>query len=210
MGESGGDNGRTMMKFTKRTVIAILLLTIAVSCVYMAYFRHPPPEEILAANSKSLSTAHMKNAASNIKLFNDGRDHLRMQQVNLWEKWTRDNEYIVIGEYYSNCEEDALLIGKVALVKDKKYGGVKSFHVFNATWENDVDEGTLFLEVQYNGQDLYSNHFDMCTSSDEDSVINCPYKAGPVHISGDVKIPNYIPKGRYTCKARLKHKVITV
>jgi len=55
----------------------------------------------------------------------------------------------------------------------------------------------MYLACQYNGNDLYSNHWDLCAIEDddaEDRVINCPIRAGRRKFVKELKIPNYLPK----------------
>lgn len=91
-----GENGDRGMKCRKRTVVVMVILISAVALIYMVYFRHPPPEEILAANSRS-------SILGDIKLFNDGLDELRRDTITVWDKWVTNHKYVIIGEYYSNC-----------------------------------------------------------------------------------------------------------
>lgn len=199
--KNGNKNGNgKMMKCKRRTIIVFGCLLGVVLCIYFMFFRHAPADELLAVNSKSSSDRLVSIGLPKAKLFNDGKDDLRRKQAEKWEQWAQDR--VVIGSYYSNCDDDAIMMGKVTMIPDKVNGGVLSYHYFNATWENEVEDGTMFIEVKYNGQDLYSNHFDLCTVDEE--VIRCPYKAGFNHIEGTIKIPAYIPTGQYTCKAWLK------
>jgi len=54
----------------------------------------------------------------------------------------------------------------------------------------------MYLTCQYNGNDLYSSHWDLCTIEDglEDRVINCPIRIGRRKFVKELKIPNYLPK----------------
>jgi len=54
----------------------------------------------------------------------------------------------------------------------------------------------MHLTCQYNGNDLYSNHWDLCTVEDgvDDRTINCPMRAGRRRFVKQLKIPNYLPK----------------
>ena len=61
----------------------------------------------------------------------------------------------------------------------------------------EVVGGMMYLACQYNGNDLYSNHWDLCAIEDddaEDRVINCPIRAGRRKFVKELKIPNYLPK----------------
>ena len=54
----------------------------------------------------------------------------------------------------------------------------------------------MYLTCQYNGNELYSNSWDLCTVEDgePDRVIFCPIKAGRRKFVKPLKIPNYLPK----------------
>ena len=54
----------------------------------------------------------------------------------------------------------------------------------------------MFLECQYNGKELYSNKWDLCTVEEGtgDQVIFCPIAPGKHKFVKDLDIPNYLPK----------------
>jgi len=62
--------------------------------------------------------------------------------------------------------------------------------------DKEIAGGTMYLTCQYNGRDLYSNHWDLCTVEDgqEERVINCPIRVGRRKFVKELKIPNYLPK----------------
>ena len=64
--------------------------------------------------------------------------------------------------------------------------------------EKEVTEGEMFIDVKYNGKDLYNNHWDLCHVEDdreeEDRIIFCPIKPGRQLYVKQLKIPIYIPK----------------
>jgi len=72
---------------------------------------------------------------------------------------------------------------------------VKSTH-FVLRLDEDVVGGCMYLTCQYNGNDLYSNHWDLCTVEEgqDDRVINCPIRVGRRKFVKELKIPNYLPK----------------
>ena len=47
----------------------------------------------------------------------------------------------------------------------------------------------------YNDNELYSNHWDLCTAEDDmdDKIIHCPLRAGRRKFIKELKIPNYLP-----------------
>lgn len=54
----------------------------------------------------------------------------------------------------------------------------------------------MFLKCQYNGNDLYSNQWDLCTVEEgtDDRIIYCPVRPGRRKFVKNLKIPNYLPK----------------
>ncbi|XP_074644842.1 putative phosphatidylglycerol/phosphatidylinositol transfer protein 2 [Tubulanus polymorphus] len=190
------------MSYIKVGVISALLAVVVVS-VYLVYFRHPPPDDILAANRKKTASSRLARQALRDDYDYDDDDPVAASK-RMWESWIEENGHVSIGELYDKCEgDDRIMVGKTILVPDKKLGGVTSFTYVNVTWENLIDDGELFIEVKYNGKDLYSNHWELCTvdEGEEDQIIFCPIKPGQKNYRKQLKIPNYIPKGRYVTKA---------
>jgi len=62
--------------------------------------------------------------------------------------------------------------------------------------DKEIVDGSMYLTCQYNGKDLYSNHWDLCAVEDglEDRVIHCPIRVGRRRFVKELKIPNYLPK----------------
>ena len=56
----------------------------------------------------------------------------------------------------------------------------------------------MYIACQYNGKDLYSNHWELCTVEEgmPDRVIYCPIAPGKHKFVKDLDIPNYLPKVR--------------
>ena len=54
----------------------------------------------------------------------------------------------------------------------------------------------MYIEVQYNDKDLYSNHWELCTVEEgmEDRIIYCPISTGKKNFVKDLPIPSYLPK----------------
>ena len=54
----------------------------------------------------------------------------------------------------------------------------------------------MFISCKYNGKDLYSNHWDLCTVEEgmSNRIIYCPIKKGHKKYLKDMPIPNYLPK----------------
>ncbi|XP_013383718.1 phosphatidylglycerol/phosphatidylinositol transfer protein-like [Lingula anatina] len=216
------------MAVTRRTVIATLICCAAVLGVYFLYFYHGSPEDIMSRNRKQ----HNKAAVSQGKFLHraalksehpqveDGgddedegeeedEDDPAVSSYKLWEQWVEENGYLSIGDIYDKCDDskDRVTLGKVILLPDHEKGGVTSVSFLNHTIENDIDEGSeVKIEVSYNGKELYKNHWELCTideDEEEDRIVFCPIKKGPRTWKKEMKIPNYLPKGRYTAKAWL-------
>jgi len=70
----------------------------------------------------------------------------------------------------------------------------------------------MYLTCQYNGNDLYSNQWDLCAVEDglEDRVINCPIRVGRRKFVKVLKIPNYLPKVQTFAVTFLEHNTATI
>ena len=65
----------------------------------------------------------------------------------------------------------------------------------------ELTSGEMYIEVQYNGKDLYSNHWELCTVEEgmEDRIIFCPIPVGKKNFVKDLPIPSYLPKVNQYC-----------
>jgi len=191
----------------------VLLVAISVCFglgVYFRYFRRPPTDDILAANSAASAAAGdaalLGQAAVGEDYDEDEEDDPVKISQRAWDRWIRLNRFVSIGKLFDKCEGiDRVMVGRVVMLKDPK-GGVTSKTYLNVTLDKDVTGGLMYLTCQYNGNDLYSSHWDLCTAdSDQDNrVIFCPIKAGRRKFIKELKIPNYLPKGHYSTKAWLQ------
>ena len=59
----------------------------------------------------------------------------------------------------------------------------------------EITSGQFYILSKYNGKELYSNHWDLCTIDEEkeDRVVFCPV-VGKKNYVKDMKIPSYLPK----------------
>lgn len=194
----------------KKVAIPTIFICAAVLGVYFTYFHKPPTEDIISANKRklnSLSKQALHGEHSKLKQpdedYADYEDDPAKATKMLWDRWVIENDFASIGVIYDKCEgDDRLTVGQVIMLPDKKKGGVTSRSYMNYSLAVDVDEGAeIKISVQYNGKDLYSNHFDFCTIDDtdppEERLIYCPVKKGPKFWKKDMKIPNYLPRGDY-------------
>ncbi|XP_033754920.1 uncharacterized protein LOC117337886 [Pecten maximus] len=210
--------------YTKRIPAALLFVFCCiVFSVYITYFNHGPPEDIMNRNRQQGQGVaenggnglHLtKRDESNvIEKDEEGVDEQIRDEDNpdfveskkLWDNFIKSNNYVSIGDLYNGCEVgDRELVGKTIMLPDKENGGIKSRTFLNFTFEEEYTGGEFVLEVKYNNKDLYDNHWDMCALDDQqpDRLIFCPYKVNAQWSwVKDKKIPGYLPKGRYETKA---------
>jgi hypothetical protein len=192
-----------------RKIVLIVAICVCFGLgVYFRYFRRPPTEDILAANL----VLHGGGDDDDDEDVDGGGDGVAEDEdevkssARTWDRWIRRNRYISIGKLFNKCDgNDRIMVGRVIMLQDKVHGGVTSKTYLNVTLENDVTGGAMYITCQYNGNDLYSNHWDLCTVEEDmdDRIIFCPIRAGRKKFVKELKIPNYLPKGRYTTKAWL-------
>ncbi|XP_060073825.1 uncharacterized protein LOC132553587 [Ylistrum balloti] len=217
--------------YTKRVPAALLFIFCCmIISVYVTYFNHGPPEDIMNRNRNQGQGVESSNDDKELRLTkrdeskdigeeeDGGDDEVIKDEDNpdfveskkLWDDFIKANNYVSIGDLYSGCEVgDRVLVGKTIMLPDKKKGGIKSRTFLNFTFEEDYTGGEFVLEVKYNNKDLYDNHWDMCTLDDQqpDRLIFCPYKANAQWSwVKDKKIPGYLPKGRYETKAYITNQ----
>ncbi|XP_064640632.1 putative phosphatidylglycerol/phosphatidylinositol transfer protein DDB_G0282179 [Lineus longissimus] len=195
------------MAVMKKFAIAAICIVAAACTVYFVYFRHPPAASILDNNKSNDMLRQIRNVDDDYSYEEDDYEEGDVTPESAkkkWERWIKKHGHVSIGELYNKCEgNDKIMVGKTILVEDKKNGGVTSYTHANATWEKEVTDGELFIDVKYNGKDLYNNHWDLCHVEDDnekDRIIFCPIKAGRQNIIKNIKIPIYIPKGEYVTK----------
>ncbi|XP_046585106.1 uncharacterized protein LOC124292099 isoform X2 [Haliotis rubra] len=152
---------------------AILFVTCIVG-IYYTYFKRPPLEELMRMNSKR-TFSNRAPSNRNETVLNMNEDDLTDGEVDSsagrWGSFVRRNNFVSVGE------------------------------VWDRGCDEDVDEGEFYLDVKYNNNDLFDNHWDLCTleeESDQDKrTISCPLKSGPKSEIKDREIPRYLPKGEY-------------
>jgi len=191
----------------------ICILILLACGVYFVYFRHPPPDDILAAN-KSKRTADSKGGLFDRiadpktgEIDYDTDDPVK-QSILDWAWFIEDMNLVSVGDIFDKCEgDDRIMLGQIVLLPDEKTGGIKSRTFLNFTLDRTVEEGEMYIEIKYNGKNLYKNHWDMCTVEEdmetEDKLISCPMVAGIKRFVKDTEIPGYLPKGTYYTKSWL-------
>lgn len=190
----------------------IILLIAIVVCLglglYFTYFHRPPTADILAANL-ALHDRQETGDCSPGGNCDDEDDEVvdgspAKQSARMWRRWLKENKHVSIGQLYDKCNgSDKIMVGQVIMLPDEINGGVTSTTFLNVTIDKTITGGLMYLTCQYNGNDLYSNHWDLCTADEgtEDRIIICPIRTGKKKFVKNLKIPNYLPKGRYTTKA---------
>ncbi|KAK6171186.1 hypothetical protein SNE40_019431 [Patella caerulea] len=122
-----------------------------------------------------------------------------------WETFLREKNYVSIGEVFDSCDgEKRKMVGQTVIVEDKINGGVKTTTFVNFTTEHSITGGELYIDIKYNDKDLYDNHWEVCDITyykdgiaEEEHFIDCPYPIGFHSFTRDIKILNYLPKGKY-------------
>lgn len=189
---------------------------IIIFTCYGLFFHHGPPEEILQANKGNRQQIR-HFAFRDEQNMNELEKQVAIEEkkaIALWENFIKSNGYVSIGEIYDNCDEkDRIMVGKTIILPDVRWGGikgVKSRTFINTTFESEVAGGTFGLEVKYNGKDLYSRSWELCTLDEDyenDRVIYCPFNPGDYTFVKDRQIPIYLPKGRYQTKGWIKNQM---
>lgn len=82
------------MNCRKIPLIILLILMCSVFSLYMIFFNHGPPEEILKTNLK-------KSAGKKV---NEDVDELTDSEI-AWRKFIKDNNYVAIGTLWDSCGE---------------------------------------------------------------------------------------------------------
>ncbi|KAJ6248477.1 niemann pick type c2 protein npc2-related [Anaeramoeba flamelloides] len=67
--------------------------------------------------------------------------------------------------------------------------------VLNGTLLEEIDGGTLKIQLKYGGQPIYKIEDPICSAP---QVFLCPHKPGFVSLSKTVPIPSFTPSGTYT------------
>lgn len=195
----------------RRILLVVAIVVCLVLGVYFKHFRRMSTDDILAAN---LARQTVEGDAPGSVYYDDGdggeeatggdRGDAVTRSRREWDQWIRRNHFVSIGKLFDKCDgDDRIMLGRVVMLEDQQRGGVTSKTYLNVTLHKEIVGGSMYLTCQYNGRDLYSNHWDLCTVEDgaDDRVINCPIRVGKRKFVKELKIPNYLPKGRYTSKA---------
>jgi len=125
-------------------------------------------------------------------------------QAERWERWLQIMDFVSVGELYDKCEgEDKLILGQVILLPDKENGGIKAKIYSNFTLHEKIEDGEIHMQVKYNDVKIFQNYWPLCEAEDEmeDKVLYCPLQPGRKRFVKNMKVPNYLPKGKYTTRA---------
>jgi len=95
------------MNCRKAPIICLMVFSSAIFSVYMVFFNHGPPEEIMAANRKKFDDGRMKrgdvdgkNTGSSSK---DMENDLFVESLKIWNDFVKTNNYVSIGDIYDSC-----------------------------------------------------------------------------------------------------------
>ncbi|ESO08934.1 hypothetical protein HELRODRAFT_168855 [Helobdella robusta] len=196
-----------MIKVYQKVILVVLILIGMMLGIYFRFFKRPPLDQILAANVVFSDVEH--EMYDYIESKESGEEPVMdevMRSKIRWEIWVRAMNYVSIGTLFNKCNDTRkVTLGKVILMEDQVRGGLKLRTYLNVTFDKDITAGRIFLACQYNGNDIYSKDWDLCTLEKEikpeDRIINCPVSKGKRRFVKDLKIPNYLPKGHFIARA---------
>ncbi|CAL1529348.1 unnamed protein product [Lymnaea stagnalis] len=195
------------------------LVSLSLMGLYLKYFNRPPADVLLKMNKKpqsrfnfvedrpvSFKPLDTRDRGAEYDSYVDyKREDTEVAGGEHWQGFLDSNNFVSIGAVYSACEGTRSQLGSVVLLEDKERGGVLARTYLNITIDHEIKEGTFHLEVKYNGQDLFTNYWELCELEDELPVVNktftCPVAAGKWSKVKDKHIPGYLPAGRYQTKA---------
>ncbi|KAK6171189.1 hypothetical protein SNE40_019432 [Patella caerulea] len=197
------------------SICAFIFISM-IFAVYLTYFRHPPADELIRMNNHrfSMDSSHnvksdSSNARQSPELDTEKDTNVDLPEVvdkerAKWENFLREKNYVSIGEVFDSCDaKSRKLVGQTIMLKDEKHGGVKTRTFLNFTTESDVTDGEFFIDVKYNDNDLFDNHWELCgltyynDDGEEEVLADCPYPKGFHSYTKDRKIPDYLPKGKF-------------
>lgn len=73
-------------------------------------------------------------------------------------------------------------------------------HSLSSPIDEELEGGKFFIEVKYNGKDLFSRNWELCTLDEDygdERIIYCPFEPGDYSFVKDRPIPFYLPKVCY-------------
>ncbi|XP_046375467.1 uncharacterized protein LOC124148426 [Haliotis rufescens] len=207
--DSTGQTCSTSNRMVGRRFVCYFSAILFVTCflgIYYTYFKRPPLDELMRMNSKRTFSTRARSD-TNDTVANMDEDGLTDGKVDAsaehWGSFVRRNSFISVGEVWDRgCDEKGRkTIGTVVMMPDKETGELKTRTFVNYTLHEDVEEGEFYLDVKYNNNNLFDNHWDLCTLEDETDqdkrTIVCPIKSGFKSEIKDREIPSYLPKGEY-------------
>jgi len=190
----------------KFCLILMVTLVCATATIYVAFFHHPPPDAILAANKPRKSSGHVV-----LRTLNSTNEDAVMAayQIAKWDAWVEANSYVSIGEVYDKCNDPVRLnLGRIVIYPDKKKGGLLCKLFMNCTLGEEIQSGGIQIDIQYNGRDLYHSRWDLCTAEDkepdrQDKILSCPIPKGRTIVAKGFKVPAFLPRGTFTIKTEV-------
>ncbi|KAL4235443.1 hypothetical protein ACF0H5_007079 [Mactra antiquata] len=208
---------RAYRKMCNLTLKKALMLCCGVFFVvfflaYIAFFNHGAPENIMEQNRQNRDKVRFfeGDLGGEDSHMNDIEKDLAVEAkkaFDYWDTFIKKNDFTAIGEIYDSCEEkERQMVGRTIMLPDVRWGGikgVKSRTFINYTLDSELTGGKFYLEVKYNGKDLFSRNWELCSLDEDygdDRIIFCPFIPGDYSFVKDRQIPIYLPKGRYETK----------
>ncbi|XP_052819259.1 putative phosphatidylglycerol/phosphatidylinositol transfer protein DDB_G0278295 [Mya arenaria] len=203
---------KTMCNITCRKACMILvgLFFLLTFTSYMLFFNHGAPEEIMTANKGNKHPKFRHYAERDAKHMDELEKDIAAEEkkaIEYWDNFIQKNNFVSIGEIYDNCDEkDRMMVGRTILIPDVRWGGLKgvtSRTFINITLDEDLEGGRFYLEVKYNGNDLFARNWELCNLDEDygdERQIYCPFASKDYSFVKDRQIPKYLPKGRYETK----------
>jgi len=201
---------RMMCNLTCKKAL-ILLFSGFVATIFFGYFlfyNHDDPDMIMANNRRAQEggqwhkdTRHMDE--TELEVHEEER-----KAIEYWEKFVKDHKYTAIGEVYDNCdEEDRMMVGRTVMLPNNAFlSRIKARTFVNVTLDSEVTGGMFFIEVQYNGNNIFNRQWELCTLDEgaDDQIVFCPFEPRDYSVVKDKGIPSILPRGRYQTKAFVK------
>ncbi|XP_053402789.1 uncharacterized protein LOC128558041 [Mercenaria mercenaria] len=158
---------------------------------YFAFFKLGATENAVKHDGENrhevFVVADKESDANEFELDREADDD-RPKALEYWEHFINTNNFTAIGEIYDNCGEKI------------------SFEIFpflETLIYSELVGGRFFLEVKYNGKDLYSNNWELCTLDEDydDRIVYCPFYPGEYSFVKDKSLYTYQRWDRFESKA---------
>ncbi|XP_059172343.1 uncharacterized protein LOC131953253 [Physella acuta] len=187
--------------FIRRRLARLAILTLIsmlATAIYLAYFKRPPTDVLLKMNRKSQFNLDPRPDAG------DKVDVDEVDNADVWTRFLHENHFVAVGALFDRCDGQRTQLGTVVLMEDKERGGVMTKTFVNMTVEKDINGGQFHVDIKYNGQELYTNYWELCELEQElpeaNKTFTCPIRQGLISKVKVKHIMDYLPAGRYQTK----------